>query len=112
VQRQHLAADEIDATLEEVRALLRERGRDSTQWEVGSAAEPADLVDHLVGRGLIRDKDPVAAGLVLTTAPPEAEPGLVARRVETFEEYTAANAVAWEAFEPSEEDIAESRPGR
>jgi hypothetical protein len=109
VQRQHLTADEIGSTLEEVRALLRERGRDSTQWEVGSAAEPADLVDQLLKRGLVRDKDPVAAGLVLTTAPPKAEPGLVARRVKTFEEYAAANAVQWEAFEPPAEDVAKAR---
>jgi len=111
VQRQHLKADEIDSTLSEVRALLRERGRESTQWEVGSSAEPADLVDQLLERGLTLDKDPVAAGLMLTTAPPEPEQGFVARRVETYEEYEAANAVAWEAFEPTEEQIAESRAG-
>jgi hypothetical protein len=110
VQRQHFAVgDDLDATLDEVRGLLRQRGRDMTQWEVGSTAEPADLVDQLLARGLVRDKDPVAAALVLSVAPPEGGPGLVARRIETFEEYAAANAVQWEAFEAPEEDIAESR---
>jgi len=109
VQGQHLAPDEIDGAVAEVRAHLRERGRDTTQWEVGVEAEPADLVDQLLSRGLVRDKDPVAAALVLTSEPPEAEPGLVARRIETFEEYAAANAVQWEAFEPPEEDVAEVR---
>src|SRR5262245_37467879 len=93
VQRQHLAGADLDATIEDVRAHLRERGRDFTQWEVGTSADPADLVDQLLARGLTLDKDPVAAALVLTSEPSAVEePGVVARRVETFEEYAAANA--------------------
>src|SRR5829696_5843849 len=107
VQRQHLAPDEIDSTIEEVRAHLRARGRDTTQWEVGSTAEPGNLVELLLERGLVRDKEPSAAALVLTTEPPMPEPGLVARRVETFEEYAAAAAVQWEAFEAEADEIAE-----
>ncbi len=109
VQRQHLAADQIDATLEEVRGLLRERGRDSTQWEVGSKAEPADLVDQLLARGLVPDKEPSAVALVLTSEPPRPPAGLIGRRIETFEEYAAANAVQWEAFGSTEDEIAEAR---
>jgi GNAT superfamily N-acetyltransferase len=109
VQRQHFEADELDEVLEEVRSLLRERGRTTTQWEVGSSAAPDDLVDRLLARGLVHDRDPYAVALVLTTAPPPPPPGLVARRVETFEEYAAANEVQWHAFETPEEDIAESR---
>jgi hypothetical protein len=51
VQRQRLKPDEIDDTLNEVRGLLRERSREVTQWEVGSSATPADLVDQLLARG-------------------------------------------------------------
>ena len=109
VQRQRFRADEVDEVLAEVRALLRERGRPSTQWEVGSSATPPGLVGLLLERGLVRDKDPFAVALVLTREPPPAGPGLVARRVETFEEYAAANAVQWEAFGSTEEQIAESR---
>ncbi len=109
VQRQHMSAEEIDEVLSEVRGLLRERGRDSTQWEVGSKAEPADLVDRLLERGLTRDKDPVAIALVLSHEPPAPPAGLVARRVETFDEYAAANAVQWEAFGSTEEQIEEAR---
>jgi hypothetical protein len=108
VQRQRLRPDEVDDVLEEVRSLLRERGRDRTQWEVGSSAEPTDLVDRLLERGLTRDKEPYAVALVLTQEPPPPPPEIVARRVETFEEYAAANAVQWEAFEMPEEDVAES----
>ena len=109
MQRQRFRADEVDDVLEEVRSLLRERGRSRTQWEVGSAAEPDDLVDRLLARGLVHDRDPYAVALVLTTAPPAPPPGLVARRVETFDEYAAANEVQWQAFETPDEDIAEAQ---
>jgi len=105
VQRQRMRADEIDDVLAEVRSLLRARGRGKTQWEVGSSAEPPDLVERLLERGLIWDKDPYAVALVLSREPPPPPPEIVARRVETFEEYAAANAVQWEAFGASPEEI-------
>jgi hypothetical protein len=108
VQRQRFPLEEVDAVIGEVRAALQERGRTQTQWEVGSSA-PAGLVDALLERGIARDKEPYAVALVLTNEPPPAAEGLIARRVETFEEYEAANAVQWEAFEATEEDIAEAR---
>jgi hypothetical protein len=107
VQRQRLEADGVVAAVEEVRGLLRERGRAVTQWEVGSAATPADLVDRLLALGMIRDKDPVAAALVLTEPPASAPAGVVARRVETFDEYVAANKVQWAAFDPPADQVAE-----
>jgi hypothetical protein len=108
VQRQRFRGEEVDDVLEEVRSLLGARGRGRTQWEVGSSAEPRDLVDLLLARGLIRDKDPYTVALVLTTPPPPVA-GIVARRVETFEEYVAANEVGWQAFEMPEEEVAEGR---
>jgi hypothetical protein len=109
VQRQRFRAEEVDDVLAEVRSLLRQRGRDRTQWEIGSKAEPPNLVELLLERGVVRDKEPYAVALVLTEAPPAPAPGLVARRVETFEEYAAANAVQWEAFESSAEELEEAR---
>jgi hypothetical protein len=108
VQRQRFPLEEVDAVIGEVRATLRERGRTQTQWEVGSSA-PAGLVDALLERGIERDKEPYAVALVLTSEPPAIAPMFAARRIETFEEYAAANAVQWEAFESSAEDIAEAR---
>ena len=108
VQRQRFPLEEVDAVIAEVRAALTERGRTQTQWEVGSSA-PAGLVDALLERGVARDKEPYAVALVLTREPPPIAEGLTARAVESFEEYAAANAVQWEAFEAPEEDIAESR---
>jgi len=108
VQRQRFGLDELDDVLEEVRAALRERGRPRAQWEVGSSAPPG-LVDALLERGLVRDKEPYAVALVLTEEPPAARVGLVARRVETLDDYAAGTAVQWEAFGTSESDIAEAR---
>lgn len=108
VQRQRFPLEEVDAVIAEVRAALTERDRSQTQWEVGSSA-PAGLVGALLERGLSRDKEPYAVALVLTSEPPPIAEGLTARPIENFDEYLAANAVQWEAFEMSEEDIAEAR---
>jgi hypothetical protein len=108
VQRQRFPLDEVDDVIAEVRATLRERGRTQTQWEVGSSAPPG-LVDALLERGIPHDKEPYAVALVLSREPPPTADGLTARRVETFDEYAAANAVQWEAFEMPEEDVAESQ---
>ena len=109
VQRQRFRAEEVGDVLDEVRSLLRARGRDRTQWEIGSAAEPLDLVDLLLDRGLVRDKEPYAVALLLASEPPPGPPEIVARRVETFDEFAAAHAVQAEAFGMPPYEIAESR---
>jgi GNAT acetyltransferase-like protein len=109
VQRQRFTAAEIDDVVDEVRSLLRERGRTRTQWEVGSRAQPPDLVELLQARGVVPDRDPYAAALVLTEPPPPGPPDVVARRVERFEEFQAANEVQWEAFEVAPDEVEEAR---
>jgi hypothetical protein len=108
VQRQHFRADDVDDVLDEVRTLLRERGRDRTQWEIGSAAEPPNLVELLLARGVVHDTDPYAVAAILVEEPPPAPPEIVARRVATFDEYAAAHAVQAEAFGLTEDEIEES----
>lgn len=109
VQRQRFAREELDAVLAEVRSLLLERGRTRTQWEIGSAAEPDDLAVQLLRRGLARDRDPFAVALVLRSEPPAPPEDLLARRVETEDEYVAATEVQLEAFGADPEEIAEQR---
>ena len=108
VQRQRFPLEELDAVIGEVRATLRERGRTYTQWEVGSSA-PAGLVDALLERGIVTDKDPYAVALVLTKEPPPPAEGLTARRVESPEELEAAMKFQWEAFETPPKEIEELR---
>jgi len=109
VQRQRFAEAEVDEVLAEVRGLLRERGRSRTQWEVGSAARPPNLVALLRRRGLADDHDPYAVALVLTRPPPPGPPGIVARRVASLEEYVAASEVQWIAFGMAEAERDEAR---
>ena len=108
VQRQRFPLEEVDEVLAEVRAELRARGRTQTQWEVGSSAPPG-LVEALLERGLVPDRDPYAVALVLTHEPPTIPPIFTARRVETLEELEAAAEVQWEAFEATPEEIEEAR---
>jgi hypothetical protein len=90
-----------------VRAELRARGRTQTQWEVGSSAPPG-LVDALLERGLVPDKDPYAVALVLTSEPPPIAPIFAARRVETLEELEASARVQWDAFGATPQEVEEA----
>jgi hypothetical protein len=109
VQRQRLRTDEVDVVLEEVRSLLRARGRSRTQWELGSCAQPPGLDELLLQRGLVPDKDPYTVALVLAHTPPPPTSGMVARAVETFEDYAAAVDVQWQAFETPQNERVEER---
>ncbi len=111
VQRQRFAGEELDEVLAEVRSLLLERGRVRTQWEIGSAAEPDDLAAQLLARGLVHDRDPFAVAVVLRSPPPAPAAGLLARRVETEDEYVGATEVQLEAFGADPQEIAEERVG-
>jgi hypothetical protein len=108
VQRQRFPLEEVDDVLAEVRAELRARGRAQTQWEIGSSAPPG-LVEGLIERGLVPDKEPYAVALVLTQEPPPIAPIFTARQIETLEELEAATRVQWEAFEATPEEIEETR---
>jgi hypothetical protein len=108
VQRQRFPLEQVDEVLAEVREALGARGRTQTQWEVGSSAPPG-LVDALLERGLVPDKDPYAVALVLTSEPPAMAPTFTARRIETLEELEASARVQWEAFEATPREIEESR---
>jgi GNAT superfamily N-acetyltransferase len=109
VQRQRFAREHVDEVLEQVRALLTERGRGRSQWEIGSAAQPPDLIELLLERGLRRDAEPSAVALVLRRPPPAPPEGLHARRVETEEEWVAATEVQLEAFDMTGVELAEQR---
>ena len=107
VQRQRFSLEQVDDVLAEVRAELRSRGRTRTQWEIGSSGPPG-LVDALLERGLVPDKDPYAVALVLTHEPPAIGQAFSARRVETLDELEAAARVQWEAFGATPQEIEEA----
>jgi GNAT superfamily N-acetyltransferase len=98
VQRLRLTPESVDAAVEEVHALLRERGRTACSWEIGSSATPPDLVERLKARGLVDDDDPDVAAMVLSAPPPPPPPGVEARPVRDVDEYVAVKHVAEAAF--------------
>ena len=100
VQRVRLEADEVAAAVEEIRALLRDRGRSGSEWELGESSTPVDLVERLAQLGILPDEDePVATGMVLAAGDEMAEPpGTSARRVESVEELVKARRIQHEAF--------------
>ncbi|MFL6067530.1 MAG: hypothetical protein ACJ74N_07305, partial [Gaiellaceae bacterium] len=98
-QRFRLRQSEIDEVREEIHAHLRAKGRLGCTWEVGTHATPSDLVDRLLGLGLVDDDPtPLAVGMVLTEPPAQAPPGVEVRLAETDEEHLAASRIAAVAF--------------
>jgi hypothetical protein len=105
VQRLRIPPGSVEETVAELRALTHERKRaPRVDWWIGSSATPPGLADRLVELGLTREKEPTAA--MACVEPPPGADGVVARRVETLEEYAAAHGIAHEAFGATEEDRA------
>lgn len=99
-QRFAMREDEIDEVIEEIRGLLRARGRTKCAWEIGSHATPADLPEQLLARGFADDQpEPLAIGMALTEAPPPGPPDVVVKVVETNDEYYESERIAMIAFD-------------
>lgn len=100
VQRVRVDADGVVDLLREVRRILRDEGRAGAEWELGESSTPPDLVERLLGLGLVRDEDePVAFGLALRGPPSwEPPPGVEARPVRDADELARARAVQHRAF--------------
>ena len=107
-QRFRFRADELDEVRAEIHAALRERGRSEVSWEVGSFAEPADLVERLEALGLPITEHQV--GMVLDSPPADVPGDVEVRRVETDDEWYDAECIAAIAF--GEKDVPERRPSR
>lgn len=100
VQRVRLSADVVEVAVGEIRALIRERGREGAEWELGESCTPTDIVAQLVDLGIMPDEyEPIATGMVLRdsilVAPP---PGVTARRVASVEELILARNIQNKAF--------------
>lgn len=100
VQRVRLEADEVVPAVEEIRTLLRRRGRTGAEWELGESCTPSDLVARLADLGITPDEhEPVAIGMVLDAATlPPLPPGVYARPVASIEELVVSRRIQNEAF--------------
>jgi len=110
VQRVRLQPDDVEPVVAEIRGLLRERGRGGAEWELGESCTPPDLVERLLGLGIVRDEDPVAIGMVLRAEDaPSEPPGSFARRVESVEELVLAHRIQQEAFGGGADEVAHAQ---
>jgi len=96
---QRIRLGEVEAAVEEVRALLRERGRSVCEWEFGPSATPADLEQRLVALGLVPNDEPLQTIMVLERRVPATKQAHVeARPVASPAELAEADAVMASAF--------------
>lgn len=107
VQRVRLDGGEVAVAVEEIRALLRERGREGAEWELGESCLPSDLVERLAAFGIVPDEDePVATGMVLLAGAELAEPpGVIARRITSVDELVSARRIQHEAFGGTADEV-------
>lgn len=99
VQCVRLTEADVPPALAEIRALLRSRGREGAEWELGESSTPPDLVERLITLGLGRDEDePVATGMVLRATGPTPPHDVAARPAASVEELVAARRVQHAAF--------------
>jgi GNAT superfamily N-acetyltransferase len=105
-----LPGETLAACVSEVRTQLSAEGFERAAWIVSEAAEPAGVAADLEALGLVpweRDAEGFErrfASMALATEPAPPPDGVVARRVETFEEFVAAARVAQDAFDTAEAD--------
>jgi GNAT superfamily N-acetyltransferase len=98
----------VERLVDDVRTLARERGKSRVAWTVAPSARPPELAAQLLRCGLRPYAEPpfepAFAAMVLLEAPEPAPQDVVARAVETFEEFHLANHLAEDVFEVPEED--------
>lgn len=99
----------LDATISEVRAVLRDVGYSVNVWEVGPSCRPEGLASLLVERGFFPATrppfEPISTVMALVQPPPSFVPdaGVEARLVRDLDEYVMVLRVAMKAFNQSEE---------
>jgi GNAT superfamily N-acetyltransferase len=100
VQRVRLGGDDVAEAVEEIRTILRARGRTGSEWELGESCTPPDLVGRLAMLGFVPDEDePVATGMVLAAGFDLASPpGVSARPVASVAELVEARRIQSDAF--------------
>jgi GNAT superfamily N-acetyltransferase len=105
----HVAGDEVEALVEEVRERVPAEKR--AVWWLGPSTEPADLHARLEALGFVEpdDRAPLLHALACTTPPPPA-PGIEVRRVESFDEFVVATNVMWTGFGTAQEKREQDRP--
>ena len=113
VQRIRLAdAGEVHAAVEQTRAIARGAERASVVWWVGELSTPDDIVDLLAAEGLVPDEDePVLGSLILDHMPAGSPPDIEIVRVDTLEDFLAAQDIDLMTMEITPEERERMRTG-
>lgn len=94
--------DDVERTVAAVRLTTREQGRKDAVWVVPESAQPSGLAQRLRSLGLKPNErppfEPRGASMAIAEPPPQGSVDVVARQVETFDEFLAATDVSAEAF--------------
>jgi GNAT superfamily N-acetyltransferase len=106
--RLRFGRDDVDERVAAVREWFRDRGREQFVWWVGSSATPSDLEARLLERGATPWEDGVISVMVTEEPPPDVA-GVDVRRVETYDEFVFARAIAWSVAGFSPEEKQEAR---
>jgi GNAT superfamily N-acetyltransferase len=113
VSRVRTTTPELDATIAEVRATLRQYGYTACGWYVGPSSRPVGLRELLEARGFAPTTqapfEPHFTAMTMTEPPSlrPPEPGVEARVVESYEEYVGAVRAGFRAAGEGEGEIAE-----
>jgi hypothetical protein len=98
VQRLRLTEGDVDAVVQDVRELVRDRGRTNATWEVAASATPDGLAEALLEFGMTIE-EPLVVGMAHHGPIAAAgTPGTVARCVASVDELVLATRVQYEAF--------------
>ncbi len=113
VQRIRLAdAGEVHAAVKETRAIAREAERARVTWWVGELSTPDDIVDLLAAEGLVPDEDePLLGSLVLDHLPAGSPPDIEIVRVDTLEDFLAAQDIDLMTMEITPDERERMRTG-
>lgn len=92
-----VAEEDVSELVAQVRRLIPPHK--PCTWWLGPSVRPADLAERLLEHGFEVPKVPLVKALVLVDEPPSIPPSIDVRRITTFEEFTAAREVQWDAFD-------------
>lgn len=109
VEALRLTEDELDDTIEAVRATLREMRRSQALWSVGTSARPDGLAGLLAARGMTPYDDPPlepSGNCMAIVVPPNVGDvdGVEIQLADTIERLREAERVEGEAFGIADED--------
>jgi hypothetical protein len=104
VARVRFRHGDVASGLDEVRSLIRARGRRTAAWSIGPSATPAEVAPELTALGLERESESGSSILVLTQEPAERPSPFEVRPVSTYEDHLAAIGVKNEGFGMAAED--------